>query len=658
MPLRRPSFRKRRLSTVFRSSLPGPTLKNRGKSLSVTWRALLIGLVLIPINNYWQICSLMWDEGYPTTMSLYFNTIFSLFLLTVLSLLLAKFMPKLALSQGELLTVYIMLCLASSIGGHDMIEVLMAVIWSGSWLATPENEWLELFDEYIPNWLAVKDRDFLADYQKGGTTLYTIEHIKGWLQPVLWWAAFIFFLVFIMLCINVIMRRQWIEREKLSYPIIQLPLEMTEKGGASFFKNKLMWFAFAIAGGLDILNGLHFLYPAVPSVGGKFYDIAPLFTTKPWNAIGWTPIAVHPFVIGLAFFIPLDLSFSCWLFYLLWKGQLIATSFLGLRNLPGFPYINEQIFGASIGLFSLALWGGRRHLFQVAKKIFCSGFNFDDSSEPMPYRFAILGIIIGMIFITAFCHAASMSIGVILLFFAIYFAISIAITRIRAELGPPIHSLHSTGPDSMLTRAFGTRGFGKNNLTMFSLLFFFNRAYRGHPMPNQLEGFKFAERSGMHNRRLLLAMILATAVGTLAAPWASLHLGYKYGGSDIWSGQTFRRLQSWLSNPSKPNYPAVVAMGVGLSLTLFLMRMRMKFFWWPLYPAAYPISSTWAMSFFWFSILISWAVKWVILKYGGLRIHRRAIPFFLGLILGQFIIGSLWGIVGIALHKPMYRFIW
>ena len=627
------------------------------KSPSVTFRALLIGITIIPINNYWQMASLMWGEGYPTTMSLYFNTVFFLFLLTVLSLFFSKFIPQLAFSQGELLTVYIMLCLASSIGGHDMAAVLMVVIWSGSWLATPENEWIELFGEYIPNWLAVKDRDFLADYQKGETTLYTIQHIKGWLQPVLWWAAFIFFLLLIMLCINVIMRRQWIEREKLSYPIIQLPLQMTEKSGTPFFKNKLMWLAFAIAGGLDILNGLHFLYPAVPGVGGEFYNIAPLFDKKPWNAIGWTPIAVHPFVIGLAFFIPLSLSFSCWLFYLLWKGQLIAASFLGLRSLPGFPYINEQIFGACIGLFSLTLWGGRRHLLQVAKKIFL-GSDKNDSEESIPYRFAIVGILIGTIFITAFCHAASMSIGVILSFFAIYFCLSIAITRMRAELGPPVHSMHSIGPDSMLTRAFGTRTFGKNNLTMFSLFFFFNRAYRGHPMPNQLEGFKFAERSGMRSRRLVFAMMLATAVAALAAPLASLHLGYKYGGIDVWSGQSYRRLQSWLSNPTEPSYSTVAAMGFGLSLTLFLMRMRMKFVWWPLYPAAYPISSTWAMSFFWFSILISWAVKWVILKYGGLRIHRRAIPFFLGLILGQFIIGSFWGIVGIILHKPMYRFIW
>ncbi len=111
----------------------------------------------------------------------------------------------------------------------------------------------------------MKDRSFLADYQKGESTLYTIDHIVGWLQPVLWWAAFIFFLVFVMLCINVIMRRQWIEREKLSYPIIQLPLEMAEKGGTPFFRNKLMWLGFAIAGCFDILNGLNYLYPNIPS---------------------------------------------------------------------------------------------------------------------------------------------------------------------------------------------------------------------------------------------------------------------------------------------------------------------------------------------------------------------------------------------------------
>ena len=43
-------------------------------------------------------------------------------------------------------------------------------------------------------------------------------------------------------------------------------------------------------------------------------------------------------------------------------------------------------------------------------------------------------------------------------------------------------------------------------------------------------------------------------------------------------------------------------------------------------------------------------------KYGGLKVHRKATPFFLGLILGEFTMGSIWNIFGIILNVPIYHF--
>ena len=73
----------------------------------------------------------------------------------------------------------------------------------------------------------------------------------------------------------------------------------------------------------------------------------------------------------------------------------------------------------------------------------------------------------------------------------------------RAELGTPVHDLHYSGPDEILTRTIGTRKLGRGNLVMFSMFWFINRAYRSHPMPHQLEGFKMAERTRMNLRHLM-----------------------------------------------------------------------------------------------------------------------------------------------------------
>jgi len=96
----------------------------------------------------------------------------------------------------------------------------------------------------------------------------------------------------------------------------------------------------------------------------------------------------------------------------------------------------------------------------------------------------------------------------------------------------------------------------------------------------------------------------------------------------------------------------------GLSFTLFLTMMRMRFLWWKLHPAGYAVSGTWGMNHYWLSIFTSWALKAAILKHGGLKTYRKAVPFFLGLILGEFFAGSMWAIIGIILKKPMYKFLW
>ncbi len=86
-------------------------------------------------------------------------------------------------------------------------------------------------------------------------------------------------------------------------------------------------------------------------------------------------------------------------------------------------------------------------------------------------------------------------------------------------------------------------------------------------------------------------------------------------------------------------------MGIGMVFTSVLMAMRMRFFWWPFHPAGYALAVSFAMDYFWFAFFISWVIKFILLRLGGLGTHRKAIPFFLGLILGDYVMGSIWAIV-------------
>jgi len=51
---------------------------NEKQQTDIRWPVIWLGIALIPLNNYWVFASLRWDQGFPTTMSLFFNVIFTL----------------------------------------------------------------------------------------------------------------------------------------------------------------------------------------------------------------------------------------------------------------------------------------------------------------------------------------------------------------------------------------------------------------------------------------------------------------------------------------------------------------------------------------------------------------------------------------------------
>lgn len=630
----------------------------------VTWRAVLIGLILIPPMTFWIMeVECVWHSGHPTSISLMWGVVFTMFVIILINLLVKRLFPNSALTQGEMITIYVMLCMAAGLAGHDTLQLTIPAIPHAFWFDTPENEWQELIHPHVPRWLVVSDKNIMRGFYEGETPFYTKETIMAWLPLTLWWTAFIGALGMIMICLNVFVRKQWTEHEKLAYPIIQLPIAITEGGGTSkFFKNRMLWYGFGIAALIDVINGLNHFYPQIPRIPVRhnYHNIGQYFTEKPWNAVGSIPLPLYPFVIGLGFLLPLDLSFSLWFFYLFRKGQEVATSAIGVR-LPGFPYLSEQSAGAWFGLFFIAIWVTRSHLKEVFKKVIGMKTNLDDSEEPISYRMATILTIVSFTFIIWFCLKAGMTLGIIIPFFVIFYAFSLAITRARAELGPPAHEMAGMmNSQQILVNVLGARRVGVNNLTVSMYFWFFSgRGYREHIMPHQLEGFKMAERARMSNKKLVLAMALAIIVGSLASFWALVSELYRIGGENGPSvghiGQ-FEWLTNLLNYPKGTNFPAIFGMIAGLIFTFFLMFMRMRFLWWPFHPAGYALSTNFGVEYFWSCLVIATIVKWVVLKFGGASAHNKARTFFFGVILGEYCVGAFWSAISVIFQTYTYDF--
>lgn len=652
------------------SSGAPPHLLKEEKAKAVTWRSVLACLILLPANAYWVVqMEVVRYSAHPTTIALFFNIIFILLVLTLLNRQVRKFSPKLALSRAELLFIYSVLAIGSCLCGHDMIQVLVPSL---CWLARDNSDaqrWNDLFGARFPKWCMVNDVDAVKGYFRGNDSIYRPENLHAWLPVVLIWSFIIATLLFTMLCINAILRKQWTENERLSYPLVQLPLQITSEQAftkSGMFYNWLFYAGFFVAFSIDLINSLNVYFPSIPTVftpgrGQSFFNANDWVTAKPWNAIGWTPLSFYPFIIGLGMLMPVDFLFSCWFFYLFWKMEHVITVMMAWDQDPRFPYDNNQAFGAYFAFCVFSLYLSRGYLRDVLKKVLGRPSPINDEDEPIRYRGAFLGIFAGMAVLVLFSNAIGMGYFLPIIFFIIYFALALAITRMRAELGTPIHDLHFTGPDWILAEVYGQRGsFTPGQLVGFTLYYWFNRAYRSHPMPHQLEAFKMAEQTRSEFKKWFWGLAAFGFIGAVVAFWAVLQLMYSYGASAksamTFGPEAYTRMETWVKTPKNGSFSASIAIAVGFLMVLFLQWMRIRFIWWPFHPLAFALTSSWEINLVWLPLFLAWLTKVCILRYGGRGGFQRSIPFFMGLIIGQFVLGSLLNIYGIIMQVPTYQF--
>ena len=628
----------------------------------VSVRAIAIACGLMPLLALWVVQSeLIWYSGHSTAISLFFHVTFTIFVLSLGNLLIARRWPQSALTGGEIMTIYVMLSIAGTFCSHDLFQVMIPMLAYPKYAANPQNRWDELILRHVPSWAIVTEPEALKGLAVGNSSLYKPNILMAWLGPLSFWFVFVLALMAVLLAINIILRQPWTEKERLSFPIIQIPM-MLATGLKALLTSRLFWLAFLITTVIDVINGLNHFYPNVPKIPiVEAFMFRDYLVERPWNAIADTTVNLYPFVIGLVFFLPTDLAFSCWFFFLFFKLEIVLTAAVGVRDLPGFPFPGEQTAGGYLGLGMLALWLSRRHLRGVIRTVLGRPGGADDRGEPTSYRTAAIVLVLGLAGLVFLGMRLGGSWDMMLVFFAIFLLYSLAIARMRAELGPPAHDLHFMGPEVLINNAVGTKAIGPGNAAVFSMFFWFNRAYRAHFSAHSMEGFKIAQVARIASRSMLLAIVIAVVVGSVTGLWANLHALYVHGYSgrpagDAFSREAWYRMASWMSFPKPSEIAATIATGLGLVFTLVLGFLRTKFTWWTWHPVGYATAASWSMGKLWFPVLLGWIAKLLITRYGGAVAYRRALPFFVGLVMGEFTTGSLWCIYGAIRNSPVYHF--
>jgi hypothetical protein len=614
----------------------------------VTARAVIAGLILTPLNVVFIMHATMLLGGFRFTgrHSLFVNTIATLFFLALVNQWLKRRKPQWAFGAGEMLTIYLMIGMSTGLisSAFDLGGSLAGTITYPFWFATKENRWRELLWPNLPTWLTMQDHTALESFYVGGADPYTWSAFRVWLTPALWYAAFIGAVMWVCLCMNSIVRRRWEDEERLPFPLTVLPLQLVDEN-AGLFKNRLWWLGVGLAMVLGLWNALAGFLPSLPAVPMGI-DYSPYVANRPpWDALRFQQFEWQPFAIGLCYLIPLDLALSLWVFDLVWQGEHVLSSLLGWSSgaWSGMPFSDQQSAGGYYALLISAAWLDRHYLVEVVRRVLGMKSSLEnEEQEALPYRGAVIGMLPALIFLWWFLQRGGMQPWVVLATLGLYFPMMLVISRLRAQLGPPTHQLYFTTPNLVLPVLVGTQALGPRTMGMFAMLSPFMMEQRNNPVAMQLEGFRMAAGGRMERRRLALALALVPPIAIFVYFWATMKVCYQAGlGSTIsyypYVAEpygTIATMDEAVRYPTGPDVWQSTAMGVGLVTTLALMWLKLRFQWWPLHPVAYPIATGSTIQALTLVIFATWLIKALLLRYGGLRSHRTALPFFLGLLAG------------------------
>jgi len=576
---------------------------------------------------------------------------FLIVLVLIVNPILRVINDKSGFSVSELVVIWTVISAASAVPGYGMMEFLFPILVAPIHFAAPQNQWKEVLFPHLPEWLYVSDSSAVSSFYIGESTVPW----QAWFQPASFWILTSLILSFIVICWSVIIRKQWVERERYPFPLVQIPNMIIEQQSGQIFNrilsNRFLWIGCVVALVIHLLRGLHRYWPVIPHLQIS-YGFGHLITERPWVALvqGW-PLwgRIYLAVVGVTYFLQLDVSFSLWFFFFCYKLQEVCMSAFSIQGIS----TQHQVMGADLVLIGFLIWMSRRHLREVFEVTVGRRSDPENDGEAMSYQKAVIGIIISSVALVAILCFVGMSL-LVSIAFLLLLGMMITITCwMVANAGMLLVNV-GIAPFSFLTIFFGTRSLGRANLTLLG----FDRSVVStwsseSLMPYVLQSLRLSDKAPAHRRKLVPLIIVSILVAVIIAYFSSLKFIYHQGAFNLerWvyniGYHGLSKANRAIQNPYDPNLPAILSSGFGATITGFLLYMRHRFLWWPFHPIGYIVGVTYAPCHLWFSTLLGWGIKILVLKFFGVGAYRRFRPLFLGLIIGEYFMSALWIFVGL-----------
>lgn len=649
---------------------------------SVSWRSVGVGSALIaftaalaPFNDYIVGNTYIIGGYLPPVVNLAL-----LLLAIVVNAPLHKWRPSAALRAGELAVITAMLLVASAIPTSGLMRLFLPQLVHPFREAETNLAFRRAFDSmHLPDWLFPAGGSFENADMGLVTSFYTRlrpgESVPyaDWIVPLLGWGIFFGGLLLAMLCLAVIVRRQWSENEHLEFPLAKLQISLIEAPARGRAFNTLLsspgfWIALGAVFCVHAMNGMANYFPGgIPRIPLS-YNLSDVMADPPLSYIGGhvKTATIYFVIIGVSYFIPLRASLSIWAILLMEEVIHASSMAVGGNGVSGEQW-SDQVLGGSI-VFAIGLIFVARHDWA---KVLRNAIGI--RTEPGTQRFfmsdrtAVLGIVTGIVVMTVWLLVVGVQAWVAALIVLFLVVSQFVTARFVAELGLP--AVKSGMELTSLTAQFSPGVLSMRD-TFFTGVFTINGpvATRECLLPFATHGLEVhahtedAERGrGWLMGLLAWSLLLSFVVSGASSLWCYYNhaqpLSDRVGPTINVAGteglpRTFVvdpmvTAEAGRQRPATHNRP--LAMGIGAAVTAFLQMASWRWSGWPLLPVGYLVAPVFQTRLVWFSLFLGWLAKALIVRFGGHSVYRAARPVFVGLIFGEIVAAALWLIVTLLL---------
>ncbi len=574
---------------------------------------------------------------------------------------LKRFAPKLSLKTIELRVIFSALWVGGTFAGYNWATQWVGTMAAPRYYASPENRWLDLIFEYLPWWMYPVDAPGVVDRFYTGLNPNEVLPWGAWLGPLFWALSAAFAMTAIGVGLTAIFQKQWTDHERLSFPLAQVPMALTEgfdqrPGWPPFMKNWMFWVGFGVSAVPVLFNIVEYFVTGFPrmAIFDAYFGPGGPRGASVSRYLEDVSYRLLPTVMGFTFLCDLNILFSIWSLYVVGLGVRYGMNRVGFAiGLSGQEAKTGEILGLFVhgvmmGLVIWAIWVSRGHLKRVWHQVLHPVPEDRSDTVFVSARWAFFALMGGGLYMWFWLHAAGYGLVMAGVWLVLFWVGIFAVMKFLSASG--FAYLFPNWGHAIPTIFAGTSRMADSTLVAMRVVGW--RLLSGWRLPAVLPHVERLLGRNVNAKFFIFGCVL---VGGVTSAVYTIWLCYVGGGATFqtWSlvgapvglYDGIAKVVTETSDRTVTDPSKIGAWLVGIGVALVMTILQSRFAWWPLHPLGAMLMFDGYVRLYALCIFLVWLAKLIILHLGGIGVYRRTKPLSYGLIVGYvFAIGVSFGV--------------